>query len=49
MERIRRGFRLLGASWEVLRSDKELLVVHGHLGARTGGPGPASPMPPGDA
>jgi hypothetical protein len=27
MERIRRGFRLLGASWEVLRSDKELLVL----------------------
>jgi hypothetical protein len=27
MERIRRGFRLLRASWEVLRSDKELLVL----------------------
>jgi Family of unknown function (DUF6159) len=27
MERIRRGFRLLGASWEVLRSDKELLLL----------------------
>jgi hypothetical protein len=27
MERIRRGFRLLGASWQVLRSDKELLVL----------------------
>src|SRR5918999_1172881 len=27
MERIRRGFRLLGASWDVLRSDKELLVL----------------------
>jgi Family of unknown function (DUF6159) len=27
MERIRRGFRLLGASWNVLRSDKELLVL----------------------
>src|ERR687895_2520317 len=27
MERIRWGFRLLGASWEVLRSDKELLVL----------------------
>lgn len=27
MERIRRGFRLLGASWDVLRSDKELLLL----------------------
>ena len=27
MERIRRGFRLLRASWGVLRSDKELLVL----------------------
>ena len=27
MERIRRGFRLLRASWDVLRSDKELLVL----------------------
>jgi hypothetical protein len=27
METIRRGFRLLGASWQVLRSDKELLVL----------------------
>jgi Family of unknown function (DUF6159) len=27
MDRIRRGFRLLGASWDVLRSDKELLVL----------------------
>jgi Family of unknown function (DUF6159) len=27
MERIRRGFRLLGASWDVIRSDKELLVL----------------------
>jgi hypothetical protein len=27
MERISRGFRLLRASWEVLRSDKELLVL----------------------
>ena len=27
MERIRRGFRLLGASWNVVRSDKELLVL----------------------
>lgn len=26
MERIRRGFRLLSASWEVLKADKELLV-----------------------
>ena len=25
MERIRRGFRLLGASWQVLKSDRELL------------------------
>src|SRR5919106_4442928 len=27
MERIRRGFRLLGASWEVLKADRELLVL----------------------
>jgi Family of unknown function (DUF6159) len=27
MERIRRGFRLLRGSWDVLRSDKELLVL----------------------
>ena len=27
MERISRGFRLLGASWNVLRTDKELLVL----------------------
>jgi Family of unknown function (DUF6159) len=27
MEQISRGFRLLGASWEVLRSDKELLLL----------------------
>lgn len=27
MERISRGFRLLRASWEVLRSDKELLIL----------------------
>jgi hypothetical protein len=27
MERISRGFRLLRASWDVLRSDKELLVL----------------------
>ncbi len=27
MQRIRRGFRLLRASWEVVRSDKELLVL----------------------
>jgi hypothetical protein len=27
MERIQRGFRLLRASWDVLRSDKELLVL----------------------
>jgi hypothetical protein len=27
MDRIRRGFRLLGASWDVLRSDKELLLL----------------------
>lgn len=27
MERIQRGFRLLGASWNVLKSDKELLVL----------------------
>jgi hypothetical protein len=27
MERISRGFRLLGASWQVLRTDKELLVL----------------------
>jgi hypothetical protein len=27
VERVRRGFRLLGASWEVLRSDKELLLL----------------------
>ena len=40
MERIRRGFRLLGASWEVLRSDKELLVVHRHLGPERADPGP---------
>lgn len=26
MERIRRGFRLLGASWEVIKKDRELLV-----------------------
>jgi hypothetical protein len=27
MERIRRGFRLLGASWEVVKADRELLVL----------------------
>jgi hypothetical protein len=27
MERISRGFRLLGASWNVLRTDKELLIL----------------------
>jgi uncharacterized protein DUF6159 len=27
VERIRRGFRLLGASWDVLKSDRELLVL----------------------
>lgn len=27
MERISRGFRLLGASWEVLKADRELLVL----------------------
>jgi hypothetical protein len=27
MERIRRGFRLLGASWEVIKQDRELLVL----------------------
>lgn len=27
MERVRRGFRLLGASWEVLKADRELLVL----------------------
>jgi len=27
METIRRGFRLLGASWEVLKADRELLVL----------------------
>ena len=27
MERIRRGFRLLGASWEVLKADRELMVL----------------------
>jgi hypothetical protein len=27
MERIRRGFRLLVSSWDVLRSDKELLIL----------------------
>ncbi|MEX2458077.1 MAG: DUF6159 family protein [Actinomycetota bacterium] len=27
MERIRRGFRLLGASWAVLKADRELLVL----------------------
>ena len=27
MERIRRGFRLLSASWDVVRSDKELLLL----------------------
>jgi hypothetical protein len=27
MERIRRGFRLLGASWQVLKADRELLVL----------------------
>jgi hypothetical protein len=27
VERIRRGFRLLGASWEVLKADRELLVL----------------------
>jgi hypothetical protein len=27
MERIRRGFRLLGASWQVIKADRELLVL----------------------
>ncbi|MFL5737104.1 MAG: DUF6159 family protein [Actinomycetota bacterium] len=27
MERVRRGFRLVGASWSVVRSDRELLVL----------------------
>lgn len=27
MERIKRGFRLLGASWDVLKADRELLVL----------------------
>lgn len=27
MERIRRGFRLLGASWQVLKADRELLAL----------------------